>query len=100
MTKRRIRTLIRQGWTEVTVPRKNLYKYNHNLGALHQHHDFGDDVYMKDLIAWCQERFDANDYTYAMPPSTPYRRQYDNCFKRFVFRREQDAMIFQLRWVE
>lgn len=100
MTKRRIRTLIREGWIEVQVPRKNLYKYNHNLGALHQHHKWGDTAYMQDLIDWCQERFDASDYTYAMPPITPYRQQYNNCFKRFVFRKPEDAMIFQLKWAE
>lgn len=100
MAKRRIRTLIRQGWVEVTVPRKDLYKYDLTLSPLDQDSEWGDDAYLKDLITWCRERFDASDYTYAMPPSTPYRQQYNNCFKRFVFRKPEDAMIFQLKWAE
>ena len=100
MAKRRIRTLIRQGWTEVQVPRKNLYKYDGNLAPYQQTHEWGDVAYMNDLIAWCQERIVSTDYIYAMPPSTPYCRQYDNCFKRFVFRNEADAMVFSLRWAE
>lgn len=100
MTKRRIRTLIRQGWTEVTVPRKNLYKYNAQLGALHQHHEFGDAVYMLDLIEWCRERFDPLSYTYSAPPRGVWCDQYRDCFKRFVFRNEADAVLFKLKWSE
>lgn len=97
MAKRRIRTLLRQGWTEVTVPRKNLYNYNHPSTTYDQ--GWGDMAYMKDIVAWCQERFDANDYVYSAP-TVYYGGRTDDSFKRFVFRRESDAVMFKLKWSE
>lgn len=99
MAKRTIRTLIRQGWTEIQVPRKNLYNYDPNLGIMHHHKDFGDHVYMQDIIDWCQQRFDSRHYSYAMPPKTLWCRQYDHRPKRFVFKNSQDAVMFAMRWV-
>ena len=97
MMKHRLRTLIRKyKWTEVNVPRTNLYEWD----PANPYKPYGNEAYMKDIIDWCRERFDPKDYTYAMPPSTPYCQQYDNCFKRFVFRKSEDAMIFQLKWAE
>lgn len=101
MAKRRIRTLLRQGWIEVLVPRKNLYDWD----PANPDKPFGDDLYMQELISWCQERYDPEDYTYSMPPDGGHwgnhrRYDYDNCFKRFVFRKASDAMMFKLKWSE
>lgn len=97
MAKRRIRTLIRQGWVEVNVPRKNLYEYD----PLNPDKAWGDNVYMKEIIAWCQERYQPEDYIYSMPTNSYENRyNYQPCFKRFVFRRESDAVMFKLKWSE
>lgn len=98
MSKRRIRTLLRSGWIEVAVPRKNLYKYD--PAKEQKWNEFGDGLYMKDIIEWCQERFDPANYTYSPPPYGQWSHQYENCFKRFVFRNEADAMVFSLKWAE
>ena len=98
MTKRRIRTLLRSGWIEVAVPRKNLYKYD--PAKAQKWNEFGDVLYMKDIIEWCQERFEPSSYTYSSPPIGQWSHQYENCFKRFVFRNEADAMVFSLKWSE
>lgn len=97
MSKRRIRTLLRQGWHEVTVPRKNLYEYD----PADPDKPWGDNVYMKEIIAWCQDRYDSADYHYSMPPNSYMNRYaYQDCFKRFVFRNSADAMMFKLKWSE
>ena len=94
MAKRRIRTLLRSGWTEVKVPRKNLYKYD----PARPETIFGDRVYMDEIIQWCQERYDPANYTYAPPPAGQRGLKYEDCCKRFIFKNEKDATLFLLRW--
>lgn len=91
-----VRRLKKQGWTEVTVPRKNLYGWN----QINWDKDIGNDVFVKEVVEWCQERFDTKDYYYSMPPRGFWVGQYGNQPNRFVFRRSEDAMLFKLRWAE
>lgn len=94
MAKRRIRTLLRSGWTEVKVPRKNLYKYDpYDPTSV-----FGDDLYMKEIVSWCQTRYKDDEYSFSPAPYSPYSEKYKDCFKRFVFKNEKDATLFLLRW--
>ena len=95
MTKRRIRTLIRSGWTEVKVPRKNLYKYNES----NPYAPFGDRLFMDEIVSWCKDRYDPESYTYAPPPSGQWSRQYEDCCKRFIFKNKKDATMFILKWL-
>lgn len=95
MAKRRIRTLLRSGWTEVKVPRKNMYKYDPS----NPYAPFGDQLYMKEIISWCNERYNPEEYSYAPPPSGTYTRQYEDCAKRFVFKNKKDATMFILKWL-
>lgn len=94
MTKRRIRTLLRSGWTEVKVPRKNLYKYD----PQNPNPFFGENLYMKEIVDWCKDLYKEDEYTFAPPPYSPYSGKYEGCFKRFVFKNEKDATLFLLRW--
>jgi len=93
-----VRKLIKQGWTEVTVPRKNLYGWNQPNWTK----PLGNEVFVEEIIAWCQGRFEASDYTYSMPTSTKWvvQNSLEQGRNRFVFRREQDALMFKLRWAE
>lgn len=95
MAKRRIRTLLRSGWTEVKIPRKNLYKYNES----NPNEPFGDRLFMEEIITWCKDRYDLKNYTYAMPPTGLLAREYRDCYKRFVFKNKKDATMFILKWL-
>lgn len=100
MTKRIIRTLLKEGWIEVRILRKNLYGWNGSKMTRGQFKNIGNKVFVEEIIAWCQERFDPADYTYAMAPTEFYQDQHHDTSNRFVFRQAHDAIIFQLRWAE
>lgn len=86
--KRKIRTLMRQGWHLAVVPRTNLYKVFTN-------DHWGDAVHFKEICEWCNQTF-APDVWYGSPVAhsgTPRPG-----IKRFVFKHERDRTLFLLKW--
>jgi hypothetical protein len=93
-----VRKLVKQGWTEVTVPRKNLHGWNQPGFTK----ELGNTTFALEMIEWCRERFDPLTYSYSMPTSAAWvvQNSREHGCNRFVFRQEADAVMFKLRWLE
>lgn len=86
--KRKIRTLIKQGWHLAEVPRTNLYK-------IFDSNEWGDDRHFREICEWCNQTFES-DAWYGSPVAhsgTPKPG-----IKRFVFKYERDRTMFLLKW--
>lgn len=86
--KRKIRTLIRQGWHLSEVPRTNLYKVFTN-------DDWGDARHFKEICEWCNKTFSKESWygSTVGRSGTPKPG-----IKRFIFKNERDRTLFVLRW--
>lgn len=79
----RIRTLVRKHkWTEVLIDKLD----NENE--------------MQKMIDWCLVNFDASEFLYSNnTQAIRWPGSYRNYIKRFVFKRQQDAVAFTIKWL-
>ena len=70
-------------WTEVNVPRQNLFNWKNGILDWSR---FGDDYHTQIIENWCRDHFQSTDW------------HRETGTKKFKFRNAQDATLFQLRW--
>lgn len=86
-SRRRFRTLIRQGWHVAEIPRANLYKFGNE--------EWGNNRHYNEIQKWCRNTFSDGTWSSRLFVHSGTDKV---GVKQFVFKNQRDLTMFILKW--